>query len=125
MSGATSSADQQFVNFPAKLSASQPHVPNKKPTQANSMLSSGPQPSTSASSANYNNVLRGLANGHLANHRDSHSLQSAKISGGHAPRQTNVYKSNQHLGVDQSGVPTASGLSVNGVNEKLIYKGGA
>ena len=95
------------MNFQAKLNSSQSQIAKKGPPQQNSMMSSGPQPSTSTSSAGYNNILRGIA-------RDSTSLNSAKASG------------QQNYQFSQSNNATVNGevnsMSVSGVNEKLIYK---
>ena len=82
------------------------------------MMSSGPQPSTSTSSAGYNNILRGIA-------RDSSSLHSAnggsqKMGTAHAYQLQNAQKG--HIqGADGS---INNSLTVNGVNEKLLYKNG-
>ena len=61
----------------AKMSSSQPQAfkkANSGAPNSNSLMSSGPQPSTSISSAGYNNMIRGIG-------RDSNSMHSAKAGG--------------------------------------------
>ena len=123
----------QFMNFQSKLSASQPQVIKKatgggvgpqqvsSANQPSSMMSSGPQPSTSISSGGggYNNMLRGLA-------RESNSLHSAKTANAnhsqqHGTTTAHAYQISQQKTVSSEVV---NSLSINGVNEKLMYKAG-
>ena len=86
------------------------------------MMSSGPQPSTSVSSGGYNNMLRGIG-------RESGTIQSAKNGGLSSSQQANSHPyqmlpNSNNLSMGGEGVANNS-LSINGINEKLLYKGGA
>ena len=82
-------------------------------------MSSGPQPSTSTSSVGYNQILRGMA-------RESNTMNSAKV--GSSQGTANAYQLNSSNNIainnrDNSALVSANNsLSINGVNEKLVYK---